>query len=211
MPRQAIDFLKTIIYKIVCNDLNITETYVGHTTNFVKRKYDHKKVCNNENDRDYNFKVYQTIRGNGGWDNWSMIQICEYPCNSLQDARTEERRYYELLNASLNMINPCRNVKEWRGENKDIISEKAKIYREENKEIIFNMNKNYREANKEKIAEAKKEYYDNNKEKIAERQKRYTCCCGSTIYSVGKSKHEKSTLHQNYINSLQTLNICVSI
>ena len=31
MPKKIIDYSKTIIYKIVCNDLTITEVYVGHT------------------------------------------------------------------------------------------------------------------------------------------------------------------------------------
>jgi len=34
MPKTEIDYSSTIIYKLVCNDLNITDNYVGHTTNF---------------------------------------------------------------------------------------------------------------------------------------------------------------------------------
>ena len=49
MPKKDIDYSKTIIYKIVCNDLNITDVYVGHTTNFIKRKARHKYDCNNIN------------------------------------------------------------------------------------------------------------------------------------------------------------------
>jgi hypothetical protein len=47
MTKQFIDYKKTIIYKIVCNDLNITDVYVGHTTNFINRKARHKYDCNN--------------------------------------------------------------------------------------------------------------------------------------------------------------------
>jgi hypothetical protein len=42
MPKKLIDYSKTIIYKIVCNDLNIKDVYVGHTTNFIKSKALHK-------------------------------------------------------------------------------------------------------------------------------------------------------------------------
>ena len=35
-----------VMYKIVCNDLNINDCYVGHTTNFNNRKSDHKYNCN---------------------------------------------------------------------------------------------------------------------------------------------------------------------
>jgi len=38
MPKKEIDYSNTIIYKIVCRDLNIKECYVGHTTNFTKQK-----------------------------------------------------------------------------------------------------------------------------------------------------------------------------
>jgi len=34
MPIRATDYSKTIIYKLVCNDPNVMEMYVGHTTDF---------------------------------------------------------------------------------------------------------------------------------------------------------------------------------
>ena len=61
MPRIPIDYTKTIIYKTVCNDLNITGCYVGHTTNFVQRKNQHKTICLNEKKKHYNYKLYKTI------------------------------------------------------------------------------------------------------------------------------------------------------
>ena len=38
MPKENIDYSKTIIYKIVCKDINIKDCYVGSTTNFTNRK-----------------------------------------------------------------------------------------------------------------------------------------------------------------------------
>ena len=75
MPRKDIDYSKCIIYKIVCNDFNIKDLYVGHTTDLVKRRSHHKCLCNSPDSKEYNFKVYKTIRDNGGWDNWSVIVI----------------------------------------------------------------------------------------------------------------------------------------
>ena len=43
MPKDTIDYSNTIIYKIYCNDSSVTDIYIGHTTNFIKRKYQHKK------------------------------------------------------------------------------------------------------------------------------------------------------------------------
>ena len=49
MPKVEIDYSNIIIYKITCNDPNITDAYVGHTTNFVQRKHCHKQECINKN------------------------------------------------------------------------------------------------------------------------------------------------------------------
>jgi hypothetical protein len=132
MTKQFIDYTKTIIYKIVCNDLNITDVYVGHTTNFIKRKAKHKYDCNNPNSKSYNFKIYNTIRQNGGFENWSMIEIEKYPCNDINEASAKERYYYEVLNAKLNTNCPGRNVKEYQEINKD----KIKEYYNKNKDKI---------------------------------------------------------------------------
>ena len=67
MPRQTMNYSNTIIYKIVCNDLNIKDCYVGHTTDFKSRKCKHKSVCNNANAKEFNYYVYKFIRENGGW------------------------------------------------------------------------------------------------------------------------------------------------
>ena len=70
MPKNP-NFQDTIIYKLCCNNLEVLFQYIGHTTNFNKRKYCHKHNCNNMNSKIYNLKIYQIIRDNGGWDNWS--------------------------------------------------------------------------------------------------------------------------------------------
>ena len=48
MPIKAVDYSKTVIYKIVCNDLEVKDIYVGSTSNFRNRKNKHKIKCNNE-------------------------------------------------------------------------------------------------------------------------------------------------------------------
>jgi len=54
MPRLPINYSKTSIYKLCCNDTSITECYIGHTTNFTKRKQRHKYSCITTTDRDHN-------------------------------------------------------------------------------------------------------------------------------------------------------------
>ena len=77
MPKDDIDYSNTIIYKIICNDETINDVYVGHTTNFTKRKYFHKSACAN---LDNKLKIYNIIRQNGDWDNWDMVEIAIYNC-----------------------------------------------------------------------------------------------------------------------------------
>jgi len=166
MPRIAIDYSKTIIYKIVCNDLTITETYVGHTINFTKRKCEHKRVCNNEADKHHHYKIYQTIRANGGWDNWSMLEICKYPCASNEEARAEERRFYEILNASLNMVIPYRSEEEDRNIR---IERKRKARATADKVSVKQYRDKYYADNRDTILEKAKQY--NNKHK--EQRKQY--------------------------------------
>ena len=107
MPKDTIDYSNTIIYKIYCNDTNITDIYVGHTTNFIKRKYQHKTLCNNSS----KLKIYDIIRNHGGWNNWNMIEIAKYSCQDVTEARIREQQHYELLKPSLNSVNPISNDK----------------------------------------------------------------------------------------------------
>ena len=106
MPKKDIDYSKCVIYKIVCNDLSITDIYVGSTTDFIKRKYTHKRNCINEDSVQYNLNIYKCMRGNGGWENWAMYEIEKFPCNDSNEARARERYWYEELKANLNMSTP---------------------------------------------------------------------------------------------------------
>lgn len=108
MPITSIDCSKTIIYKIVCNDLKVTDLYVGSTTDIIRRKHRHKYNCNNSKQSNHHLKIYQTIRANGGWDNWSVVLVEEYPCANKLEARRRERYWLETLDASMNMKIPTR-------------------------------------------------------------------------------------------------------
>jgi hypothetical protein len=103
MPKENIDYSNTIIYKIYCIDETIKDIYVGHTTHFIQRKYQHKLLCNNLKNV---LKIYKIIRENGGWDNWNMVEIAKYNCNDSTEARIKEQLHYEELNASLNSCPP---------------------------------------------------------------------------------------------------------
>jgi hypothetical protein len=106
MPKTNIDYSNTIIYKIFCNDETVTDLYVGHTTNFVQRKYAHKISCTHEKTKNYNCKLYKIIRANGGWTNWTMEIVNFFNCKDHTEARIKEQEYFLLLKATLNSIEP---------------------------------------------------------------------------------------------------------
>lgn len=188
MPKKPIDYSKTIMYKLVCDDLDVTYTYAGHTTNFAKRKNSHKSDCHNENSSKYNLKVYQIIRENGGFNNWKMLEIEKFKCNDLNEATTRERYWYEILNANMNSHNPNRSPKEW-----------GKEYYENHKKIIYEKQKEYRGKHKESMLEYNKEYYQKNKEKL---QQKIDCECSGKYTKQSLSKHIKTIKHQNFINNI---------
>ena len=121
MPKKPIDYSNTIIYKIVCNNLNIKDCYVGHTTDLRKRKNQHKSDCNKNKD----LRVYNFINENGGWNNFDMIMIEKYNCKDDIEARARERYWLETLGATLNGSIPNRTMKEYLEQNHTQIREKA--------------------------------------------------------------------------------------
>ena len=194
MPLKPIDYSKTYVYRIICNDLSITDCYVGHTVDFRKRKNHHKTTCNNEKDKNHNLILYQFIRENGGWDNWEMIKMETRSCKDSLEAKSIERDFAEKLKATLNTIRPIatpEEVKEMKKkhyeenkkeqlakqkqryeENKEVILERNKKWRDEHKEEQKDYHKQYRENNKEKVSETKKKCYENKKEEYLHNKKR---------------------------------------
>ncbi len=141
MPKVAIDYSKCVIYKIVCNDLEVKSLYIGHTTDFRKRRNRHKYSCSCESLPAYNFKVYEMIRNHGGWENWSMIEIEKYSCNDSNEAIARERHWYETLKANLNTDYPGRTANERYNTNIAIITEKKKAHYLLHRDRILNEQK----------------------------------------------------------------------
>ena len=138
MPKVPMDYSKCCIYKIEHID-NESLVYVGHTTCFNKRKTQHKINCYNDNQKPYNYKVYQMIRENGGWEKFLMLEVEKYPCADKREAERRENEVMKELRASMNMRNSFLT--------QDEITEYKKEY-----------NTNYRELHKEKLLHQMKEY-----------------------------------------------------
>jgi len=209
------NYNNTVIYKIKHNedydDLNI---YVGSTTNFRGRKNQHKSCCNNENSKKFNINIYRYIRDNGGWDQFVMVLIEEYSCNSNNEKQIRERYHIDILKPKLNCNIPCRTLEEWKKDNKEILSKKLKDYKNNNKEKIKEKDKQYRDNNKEQAKKRSKKHHQNNKETINatkrenyknnkhERLQKITCQCGSIVAKMSIKRHEQSLKHKNFILAL---------
>ena len=174
------DYSNSIIYKLCCKDPEITDIYIGSTTNFRRRKCAHKYNYINKNSKKYNMNVYKFIREHGNWDNWDMVQIESCNVANKRELEVKERYWIEELKSSLNSYIPTQTIVEYRENNKEKFAEyrennkeKFAEYREKNKEHIAERTAEYREKNKEKIAEKVAEYREKNKEKIAEKVAEY--------------------------------------
>ena len=198
MPKLPMDYSKCCIYKIEHND-DESLVYVGHTTNFDKRKTQHKGSCKNDNDKHYNLKIYQMIRQNGGWDAFKMLEVEKYPCNDKREAERRENEVMKELKASMNTYKSFRTKNEiteyhtnYYESNKPKIQERMKEYQKNNKPKIQEYHTNYYENNKPKIQEYKKKYQKNNKLKINEKVK---CECGCDVMKRYLKRHQATKKH----------------
>ena len=119
------------VYKLCCRDPTVKDVYIGSTKNLRVRKAMHKHKCNSADSKEYNFRVYQFIRANGGFDNWDVIQLEEIDYNTRAELHARERHFFELLNATLNKCvpnrTPAESVKNYFVNHRDEINEKQKI------------------------------------------------------------------------------------
>jgi len=197
------NYSKTNIYKIVCKDSTITETYVGNTVNFNKRKSHHKYNCTNKNSKLSNLKVYTFMRENGGWNNWNMVLIEEYPCESRSQAEQRERYWIETLNATLNCVIPSRTKEEYFEMYKDKLCQSRKQYYEEHREETIQFHRQYYKKNQEELLQKAEQYREENREIINERQRKVReqdtpilCECGSIASKANLARHKRSKKHQ---------------
>jgi len=178
MPKNEINYEKTIIYKIQSQD-HPELIYIGHTTDFTRRKCQHRLLSISETSKKSHLKVYKMIRDNGGWEMFNMVQIKEFSCSNRREAVSEEDKCMTEFKATLNTfrsfseLTPEEYAVQYRATHKEEKQSVDRQYREANRESIKAHKKEYREANSEKIKAHRQEYIENNKEKIKAQQKEY--------------------------------------
>ena len=99
---ESDDYKNSVIYRIYCKNPDIKDCYIGSSKCIYFRINCHKSVCYNKTIREYNLKIYEFIRNNGGWDNFDYEILEYYPCNNFEELRQKEQEYIEKLNPSLN-------------------------------------------------------------------------------------------------------------
>ena len=207
-PTQTkVDYSKGFIYKLRCRDRRIPDIYGGSSTNKAQRKQCHKTRCNNPKNTKHNFYVYQFIRAHGGWDNWEMVVIKLYPCNSKMELEMEEQMMIDELGATLNSqrayISEETHKEEqvkYREKNREKRNTQKKEHYQKNKGEILEKQRLYYVEQHEKIKERVNKYRKTHKEEIRERKaQKYTCHCGKTLTKDRKARHERSLYHQAWL------------
>ena len=173
MPRLPVDYSKSVIYVLQCNDIEIKEEYVGSTKDFRKRKWSHKNACNNENNHNYNQSNYVFIREHGGWENWKMIQLEEFPCENKRELEKREEEIRRERKAKLNSHASYVDIN----------------YYQRQLELHPNYSKDQYQRQLELHPNFVKERYQQRREKD---RSKYTCeLCGEELCISSRSRHNK--------------------
>lgn len=190
MPKKVIDYANSVIYKLVPNDMNLPDCYIGSTTNFNARKAQHKAVCNDPSNKKYNTPLYQTIRAKGGFDGWDMVLVENFPCKNKQELHARERHQIQEHQTNLNKLIPTRTQEE-----------RYEIYRERDP-LICACGKQYHLSDKARHEKSQRhQSWIENGEKKNEGIE-ILCDCGAQYHKADKARHIKSQRHQKFLQEL---------
>jgi hypothetical protein len=96
------------IYRISCRDGSVPDQYIGQTIHFDRRRWDHFLGRDS--------KLYDFIRDHGGWPNWKMSVVRQYPaCRDKCELDRLEWYWWNTLGGSLNSVRPGTHTHLWRG------------------------------------------------------------------------------------------------
>lgn len=104
MPKNPINYSKSIIYRL--EHIDKPELfYIGATTDFTRRKYQHKRNTINARENanlQKGHTMYNIIDKTGGWNNYRMCPIKEISCENSTQLRIEEYKMITELRPTLN-------------------------------------------------------------------------------------------------------------
>ena len=194
------------------------DIYVGSTCQPLSKRIAKHRQSMNELNR--NTKLYVKMRELGA-DNFYIELVEDCPCDSLEQLRKREGHFIRQM-ATLNKLVAGRTKQEtdknYYESNKEKALEANKAWREAHPEKMKEYKDTWYEANKEELLSRGKERYQQNKEYILKQQKEYReahteqiktafdkwnvkvdCPCGGVYHRCKRNEHEKTKLHQYYI------------
>ena len=100
------------IYRIACRDGSVPDQYIGQTIHFESRRWAHFLGRDS--------KLYDFIRDHGGWPNWKMSVVRQYPaCRDKSELDRLEWHWWNTLGGSLNSVRPGTHTHLWRGSDQE--------------------------------------------------------------------------------------------
>jgi hypothetical protein len=182
-----VNYDESKIYRIVCNTTGLV--YYGSTVKILSGRlaghcYNYRKYLEGNDHYYTSFEVLEN-------DNYEIVLVENYPCDTKEELHARERFYIEN-NECVNKTIPTRTPAEYREEHKEIINERGKIYRESHKEEIAKINKKYNEENKEKIKQKGIVYREANREAINAKKKEYAVANKETILAQRAKYREEN-------------------
>jgi hypothetical protein len=176
-------------YMIVGKD-DTNLKYIGSTKDFDYRMCIHKSDCNNPKSKKYNFKVYKTIRDNGGWDNFNKILMINIESLYDTEALQIEEKIRKAENGNMN------------GKKCHTTDEETKLQKYLDTKKSYEKRKNT-DKYKEMMAKINKKYVEKNRETLLAKNNEWFYCeiCGEhhTRYKWRSHyNHPKNKEHVNY-------------
>ena len=101
MPKVKINYAEMLFYKISCLCPNITQVFIGHTTNVNQRKHILKKQTQSET---YYSDMIEFIKNSGGWENWTLQILEKYKCKTHIDIVLREIYHSDILNKKTSVV-----------------------------------------------------------------------------------------------------------
>ena len=170
--RRKQDFGNSTIYHIrVISTKQVV--YVGSTTDFKERCYNHKSSCKNGTS-----PIYTYIREQGGYELFEIVPVSVLQLTHEIELRMEEQLELEKYTDTLNAQNAytskqdrLKQMKDLDEKNKVKLKERRRARYERNLKKESEQSKSRYELNKEKKKEQMKVYSELNKEKLKEKRK----------------------------------------
>ena len=192
------------IYKIICTKSN--DVYVGSTFNELRVRFQqHKDGFKSWIGGKHSTITIYPFMQQYGIESFKMVLIKEYEVVDRKHLEAYEQLWISktrCVNTQSAFYLKSLYHKQYRGANKDKLSEQKRQYYQEHKDEIAEKGEQYRKANKDHIKEYSDRYRETNKEKLkVYYSEKILCDCGASFSRAVKARHERSKKHQKFIAS----------